>query len=258
MKRVLLRNMIRITLGLIIIASSSCVNLKKVQLMQEKSITDYSQEIINAQRDAYKINFGDHLYIKIFSTDAQTSRFFQSDFPELMNQSYIYLNSYKIDEEGYVNYSFVGKIMVKGLTINEAQKKIEESLQEYFKDVKVYAKLVNFNISLLGEVNSPGTFTIDRDEITILQALGMAGGITDFGAAEKVVLVRKSPNGSTVKYLDLTDNGVLESEHLFLMPDDVIYVAPRGSKSFVFEKFPYGLIFGILGIGLSIYAIATD
>ncbi|MBI9063079.1 MAG: polysaccharide export protein [Marinilabiliaceae bacterium] len=258
MKRVLLQNLIRITLGLIIIASSSCVNLKKVQLMQEKSITDYSQEIINAQRDAYKINFGDHLYIKIFSTDAQTSRFFKSDFPDIMTNSYVYLNSYKVDEEGFVNYSFVGKIKVKGLTINEAQKAIEESLQEYFKDVNVYAKLVNFNITVLGEVNSQGTYTVDQEEITILQALGLAGGFTDFGHAEKVVLVRKSPNGSTVKYIDLTDNGVLQAEHLFLMPDDVIYVAPRGSKSFVFDKFPYGLFFGIISMALSIYAITTD
>lgn len=258
MKRGLLQNLIRITLGLIIITASSCVNLKKVQLMQEKSITDYSQEIINAQRDAYKINAGDHLYIKVFSSDAQTSRYFKSDFPEIMTASYVYLNSFKVDEEGNVNYSFVGPIPVKGMTINEAQENIETSLKEYFKDVKVYVKLVNFNISLLGEVKSPGTYNVDRDEITILQALGMAGGITDFGAADKVVLVRKSPNGSKVKYIDLTDNGILESEHLFLLPDDVIYVAPRNSKSFVFEKFPYGLIFGIISLGLSVYAISTD
>jgi polysaccharide export outer membrane protein len=240
---------------LISLLAISCVNLKKVELLQEKSITDYSQEIINAQRDAYKINFGDHLYIKVFSSDAQTSRFFQTDFPEIMTNSYVYLNSYKVDEQGDVSYSFVGKIQVKGLTLEECQTAIKESLGEYFKDVNVYVKLVNFKISILGEVKSPGTYTVDQDEITILQALGVAGGFTDFGHAERVVLVRKSPNGSTVKYIDLTDNGVLAQDHLFLLPGDVLYVAPRGSKSFVFEKFPYGLIFGIISLGLSIYAI---
>jgi len=234
---------------------ASCVNLKKVELIQPKSISDFSNEILNAQRDAYKINTGDHLYIKIFSSDAQTSRYFQSDFPELMNSSYIYLNSYKVDTEGNVNYSFAGKTHVKGMTIEDAQAAITESLSEYFKDIKVYVKLVNFDISILGEVNSPGTYNVDREQINILQALGMAGGLTDFGRADQVTLVRKSENGSIVKQIDITDSGLLSSEYFFLLPDDVLYVAPRSAKSFAFEKLPYGMLFGLLSLGVSIIAV---
>lgn len=240
---------------IIVMFLSSCVNLKKVELMQEKSITDYSNEIINAKQEEYKINSGDHLYVKVFSSDANTSKMFQTDFPELMNSSYIYLNSYKVDDEGYINYSFAGKIQVKGLSVSEAQSSIEAMLEEYYKDINVYVKLVNFDVTILGEVNSPGTYEVSREQLTLLQALGLAGGITDFGRAQHVTLIRKSTNGNIVKKIDLTDNGILESELLYLLPDDVIYVAPRGAKSFAFEKFPYGLVFSILTLGLSIYAI---
>ena len=234
---------------------SSCVNLKKVELVQKKTVTDYSQEIVNAKQEEYHINSGDHLYVKVYSSDANTSKMFQTDFPELMNSSYIYLNSYKVDDEGYINYSFAGKIQVKGLTIAQAQQAIESMLEEYYKDINVYVKLVNFDVTVLGEVNSPGTYEVSKEQLTIFQALGLAGGVTDFGRAQKVTLIRKSPNGSMVKELDLTDNGVLSSEYMYLLPDDVLYIAPRNSKSFVFDKFPYGLVFGIVSIGLSVYAI---
>jgi polysaccharide export outer membrane protein len=239
----------------LLITITSCVDLKQVTLMQQKSVSSYSQEIVNKRQTEYLINSGDHLYIKIYSADAKTSKLFQSDFPELMNSSYIYLNSYKVDEAGNVNYSFVGKIMVKGLTIPQAQEVVKNTLGEYFKDINVFIKLVNFNVTVLGEVKSPGTFTIDKEQFSIFQALGMAGGFTDYGKVKKVSLIRKSPNGSIVKELDMTDNGLLASEYYFLMPDDVIYVSPRSTKPFVFDKFPYGIGFGILSIGLSIYAI---
>ncbi len=242
---------------ILLVIGSSCVNLKKVELMQKKSISDYSSEIVNDRTAAYKINSGDHLYIKVYSSDAQTSRYFQSDFPELMNSSYIYLNSYKVDNDGYVSYSFTGKTKVKGLTVEEAQEAIKSTLNQYFKDVNVYVKLVNFTISILGEVKSPGNYTVNRDQLTVLQALGMAGGLTEYSEAEQVMLIRKSENGSKVYYFDLTDNGILQSEYLYLLPDDVLYFTPRGSKQFVFTKMPYGFVFGTISFVLSIIAFST-
>lgn len=240
---------------LFLFVGTSCINLKQVKLMQKKSVSDYASEVANEGQDEYQINSGDHLYIKVFSLDAKTSKLFQSDFPELVNSSYIYLNSYKVDESGHVNFSFTGKVMVKGLTIPEAQETIKKTLGEYFNDINVYVKLVNFNVTFLGEVRAPGTYSINKEQINILQALGNAGGLTDYGHAKKVTLIRKSPNGSVVKELDLTDNGILKSPYYYLMPDDIVYVAPRGSKSFVFDKFPYGMAFGIISLGLSVFAI---
>ncbi len=237
------------------LAFSSCISLKKSELLQPLTISDYSQEFVNEQSDSYHINTGDNLFLRVYSSDIKTSKFFRTDFPELMNDSYIYLNSYKVDEEGYVKYSFIDKVMVKGLTIEEAQTAIQGGIEEYFDDVTVQIKLVNFSISIIGEVNSPGNYDIDREQITILQAISMAGGLKEFAKADQVTLVRKSPNGSIVKHLNLTDSKILESEYLYLLPDDVIYVTPRSSKTYAFEKMPYGLFAGIISIALSIFAL---
>jgi polysaccharide export outer membrane protein len=243
--------------ALFVILFSSCISLKKTELIQPLTIPDYSQEFVNEQRNSYRISIGDHLYLRVYSSDQKTSKFFRSDFPELMNNSYIYLNSYKVDEEGYLKYSFIDKVMVKGLTIEDAQVAVQKAVEEYFDDVNVQIKLVNYQISILGEVNAPGSYQIDREQISILQAISMAGGIKEFARAEEISLIRKSPNGSIVKKIDLTDSKLLESEYFFLLPDDVIYIAPRPSKSYAFEKFPYGLAAGLISIVISIIAL-TD
>lgn len=233
----------------------SCVNQKKVRMLQERTVKGISQEFLNAQQTAYKVKAGDHLYIKIYSIDPKTSKFFQTDFPELMTGTYLYLNSYKVDAEGYIGFSFIDKLYVKGLTIEEVQAAIQKTLNEYFKECTAFVKLVNFQVSVLGEVASPGTYTIDREQINLLQALGLAGGATQFGRLDKVTLVRQTLNGSQVHYLDLRDNAVLQSELFYLMPNDIVYVEPRGSKSWVFTRFPYEMFFTIVSMGLAVYAI---
>lgn len=94
---------------LVLFATSSCVNQRKATMLQEKQIKDLSQEIINKQATSYRVKSGDHLYIKIYSVDPKTSKFFQTDFPSLVNPTYVYLNSYKVDEEGNISFSFVDK-----------------------------------------------------------------------------------------------------------------------------------------------------
>jgi len=243
---------IKLLLIVTVIGFSSCVNLKNTTLLQERSITDLSAEIAIDRSAVYKINGGDHLFIKVTSTDAQTSRFFQSDFPELMNPTYMFLNSHKVSADGNINFSFVSGIQVKGMSIEEARQRIQTALEEYYKDINVFVKLVNFKISILGEVNSPGTFTISSEETTILQALGEVGGIKEFGDAKKVMLVRKSANGNIVRYIDVTDNGLLKSEYYYLLPDDILYVAPRKTKPFAFTQFPYSMTFSIIATTLAI------
>jgi len=239
------------------LAFSSCVNLKNTELLQKKSIVNLEQEISNERSSVYKINSGDHLFIKVSSTDEQTSDFFKSDLPELMNPTYMFLNSHKVNKDGYINYAFVDSIYVEGHTVEKARDEIDEALSEYFKDVNVFVKLVNIQITVLGEVSNPGTYTIDSEEITLLQALGHAGGINEFGNAQQVMLVRKTTNGSEIEYIDLTDNGLLQSEYYYLLPDDVLYVSTRKSKPFVFSKFPYSMFFSLLATGMAIFSLTN-
>ncbi|NBC82045.1 MAG: polysaccharide export protein [Bacteroidetes bacterium] len=225
----------------------SCVSQKNVKILQEKANKELTTQFENQKKITYRLQVGDQLYIKIYSVDPKTAKFFQTDFPSLMNPTYLYLNSYKVDEFGYINFSFVDKMYVKGLSIIECKDLIQKTLNEYFKDATVHVKLVNYQVSVLGEVNSPGTFTVDDESIDLFQALGRAGGTTDFGNLKQVKIVRQVPEGSQIHLIDLTDNRVLQSDYFYLMPNDIVYIEPRAGKAFVQTNFPYGLILSVIG-----------
>jgi polysaccharide biosynthesis/export protein len=239
---------------IIAVLMSSCVSMKNVKILQDNT-QGGPATFSHGQKPVYQLKSGDHLYIKVFSVDPKTSRYFQSDFPNLMNSSYIYLNSYPVDEEGYLHFSFIDKLMVRGLTVEEVKKKLQETLNEYFTEATIIVKLVNFRVSVLGEVKSPGTYTIDKDQVDIFQALGEAGGLTTFGNIRKVTLVRQTNEGSDVHMLDLSRKDILASEFFYLMPDDVLYVEPRNSKPFVLETLPYGTLVSTVALVLSVLAI---
>ena len=231
---------------------SSCISQKKVMLLQDKNSKDVQVNFVNKKKSSYQIQTGDHLYIRIYSMDPKTSKFFQSDMPTLMNPTYLYLNSYMVDDEGYINISFIDRMFVKGMTLEEVKKKIQKTLNDYFKETTVSVKLVSFQVSVIGEVNSPGNFTIDKDQINILQAISMAGGIKEFGNNRKVTLVRQTLKGSDIYYLDLSSKKILESDYFYLLPNDLIYVEPLKSKTYLFSQFPYGLVFSTASFALTI------
>jgi polysaccharide export outer membrane protein len=227
---------------------SSCVSQKKVQLLQEKTAKELSTQFENSKSITYRVQVGDHLYIKVYSVDPKTSKFFQTDFPNLMNPTYLYLNSFVVDEFGFINFSFVDKMYVKGLTVVEVKDLIQKTLNEYFKECTVTVKLVNFQVAVLGDVNSPGNFTITQEQINLFQALGLAGGLKEFGNRKEVKIVRQTATGSEMYLVDLTDNKILQSPYFYLMPNDIVYVEPMNNKPFVFEKMPYSLFFGMLSV----------
>ncbi|MBN1599605.1 MAG: polysaccharide biosynthesis/export family protein [Bacteroidales bacterium] len=229
---------------------SSCVSQKKVKLIQEKTTKEMTTTFENPRVTTYRIQTGDHLYVRVYSVDPKTSKFFQSDFPYLMNSTYQYLNTYVVDEFGYISFSFIEKLYVKGLTVQEVQQAIQTQLDEYFKEATAYVKLVNFQVGVLGEVSAPGNFTIEQDQINVFQAIGLAGGITEYGNYKEVKLLRQTQNGSEVHLLDLTDNRILESPYYYLMPNDVIYIEPRSTKSWAYSQFPYQTLFYLFSIGI--------
>jgi polysaccharide export outer membrane protein len=226
----------------VVLLFSSCVSQKKVQLLQEKSVQDISSGFVNNRNTVYHLQPGDQLYINVHSVDQKTNRIFQTDFPNPMTSTYQDLNSYRVDEEGYINFSFIDKVQVEGLTVKEVNDRLQATVNEYFKEATVVVKLVNYRVSVLGEVENPGTFIVKNKQINILQAIAQSGGITNFSNIQKVKLVRQTLTGSEMHYLDLTDNGILQSDYFYLLPNDVLYVEPLNSKSFAFENFPYSLI----------------
>ena len=234
---------------------SSCVSQSKVKMVQERTAKEMTTEFQNAKAITYRIQVGDNLYIRVNSIDPKTSKFFQTDFPYLMNATYQYLNTYVVDEFGYISFSFIDKIYVAGLTVPEIRKAIQQKLDEYFKEATVFIKLVNFQVGVLGEVNSPGNFTIEQDLINIYQALGLAGGITSYSNLKEVKLIRQTQSGSELHLLDLTDNKLMESPYYYMMPNDVLYIEPRGGKSWAYEQFPYQTLAYLISILILAYGV---
>jgi polysaccharide export outer membrane protein len=237
------------------IISSSCISQNKVKLMQERTAKIPTMDFANSKTTTYRLQPGDYLYIEVYSVDPKTSKFFQTDFPDLMNPTYLYLKSYSIDEFGFINFSFIDKMYVKGLTVIEVKDLLQKTMNDYFKESTVVVKLVNFEVSVIGEVNNPGSFTIYRDQLNIFQAVGLAGGFKDFGNPKKVKLVRQTPTGSNMVLLDLSDNKILESQYFYLQPNDVLYVEPLNEKSVAYTRFPYELLLVIISTATIVYSV---
>ncbi len=243
---------------LAILLLSSCVNHRKVSLIRESDESVDIFNIENPRETSYRIQTGDQLYVKVHSLDPQTSRFFQTEFPNLMNPTYLYLNSYTVDEEGFISFSFIEKLHVQGKTLQETQKELQQALNEYFKEANVIVKLVNFQITLIGEVRSPGTYTIQREYANVLQAIGLAGGVSEFANINRVKLVRQTAAGSVVKILDLSEIDMLAQDSYHLMPNDVIYIDSRPVKSFTQRAVPYGLFLSLFSTALVIYSVFVE
>lgn len=226
---------------------SSCVTQKQVKYLQKAQKEDTASVYANKRLVDYKIQTNDNLYIKVFSVmDEQTYSFFNRQGTGYSNDYYndasIYLNSYSVDDSGYISFPLIGKLFVKDLNIEQAKNLIQMMVNEYLKEANVTVKLVNFNITIVGEVRKPGELKIYQDKINIFEALSLVGDLTDFGDRAKVALIRQTKDGSKVAYLDLNSEKVLSSEYYYLKPNDIIYVSPLGIKRWGFETFPWVLV----------------
>ncbi len=224
---------------------SSCISTKKLKYIQTKDKDNVTNEFIPQKKVAYKIQPNDDLYIKVTSLDEETYKFFNKESGNrqyMSNDASIYLNSYTVNDSGYVNFPFIGKILVKDLTIEQTKDLIQKYVNEYLNQATVFVKLVNYNITILGEVKKPGIYTVYNDKVNIMEALGFAGDLTDYGNRKNITLIRQTNQGSIVNYIDLTDKKILQSEYYFLMPGDIIYAQPMRAKSLGLRTFPFATL----------------
>jgi polysaccharide export outer membrane protein len=239
----------------VLLLLSACVPQKKIKYLQSLQEHDSSRVFVNKRPLDYKIQTYDNLYIRIFSLDEKTFMFFNkvsttTQYNDFANPASIYLNSYGVDKEGYIDFPVVGRVYVKNLTVEEVKNVLQRKIDEYLTETMVVVKMVNFSITILGEVTSPGQLLIYQDEINIFEALSMAGDLTDYANRHKITLVRQTPHGSEVHYLDLNKADIMSSEFYYLMPNDIIYASPLGIKQWGFATFPYAIVFSAISTAL--------
>ncbi len=233
---------------LIMLLAASCVPLKKQAYLQDIPKED-TTTFFTSKAKEYKIKPGDNLFIRIMSLDEKTSKIFNPGSGAIIQYSdpaSVYLYSYSVNELGYIQLPLIGDMKASGLTIEEVKKQVQIYVDEYLKETTVVAKLANFQITLLGEVQAPGPHWVFTSNINIFEALALAGDITNVANGKNVKLIRATKNGSKIYTVDLTDKKLLESELYYLEPFDIVYVQPVKAKNFVFTQFPYTLIYATI------------
>ncbi|NLA50304.1 MAG: hypothetical protein GX876_12705, partial [Bacteroidales bacterium] len=145
---------------------------------------------------AYKIMPYDNLYIRVVTPDPQWSAIFNADVGTAgVTQESAVLSGYVVDIDGNIEIPYVGRINVAGKTLSEIKTELDSIFKNYVTDAALTVRLVNNNISILGEVNTPGRYMLTKDRINIFEALSMAGDMSYYSNRQKVQLIRPTPYG---------------------------------------------------------------
>ena len=143
------------------------------------------------------------------------------------------LQPYLVDNEGNINFPVLGELKLGGLTKREAEQLIIDKLKPYMKETPIVTvRMVNYKISVIGEVTRPGTFTISNEKVNLLEALAMAGDMTVYGLRDNVKLIREDANGKQqIVALDLNKAETILSPYYWLQQNDIVYVTPNKAKA---------------------------
>ncbi|MGQ9621085.1 MAG: polysaccharide biosynthesis/export family protein [Bacteroidales bacterium] len=226
---------------LIIIASllnNSCTSQKKLAYLNNISET-VGEETFPMEVPDYRIQPRDVLYIsaKAMTPDGTINDFLISQ--RTYSGAYIgqseasgYIYGYDVNSEGNVLLPVIGEIKVAGLTLEEARELLQKRAEQIFPGVTVECKLLSFKFTVIGEVRTPGSYINYNNYLTVLEAIGRAGGVGDFGRRDKILVVRPIAGGTKTYTLNLQDKNLLSNEAYFLLPNDVVIVEPQTKKVF--------------------------
>ncbi len=140
---------------------------------------------------------------------------------------------YVVDNDGFIDFPILGRIKVSGLTRWELSELIKDRLisEGYLSDAVVVVEFMNFKVSVIGEVNAPGTYSIEGDKVTVLQAISLARDLTIFGQRENVTVIRERDGERVMYQINLCDMSMFKSPAYYLQQNDIVYVEPSDIKA---------------------------
>ena len=225
-------------LVLLVALVTSCSAPKNVAYLWNSDDVDLSQS--QYLYDA-KIMPKDILSITVNTVNPEAAAPFNLAVPTSLgnNQRSVYsqpvLQTYLVDNEGSIDYPVLGRIKVGGLTKGECEAMIHDKIKPYLNAAEnpvVTVKMSSYSISVLGEVNRPGSFQVSREKINILEALAQAGDLTIYGVRERVKLIREDAQGhKQIHTINLNDANLLTSPYYYLQQNDIVYVEPNKVKA---------------------------
>jgi polysaccharide export outer membrane protein len=150
----------------------------------------------------------------------------------ISNEGSAYMIGYSIDPEGKITVPLLGKIPVAGMTVFEIRDLFQEKVDSLFRHAYVEVRLMSYKFTVIGEVRMPGSFVNYNDQLTVLEAIGRAGGIAETGTKEKILVIRPTGDQTVTYHIDLQDKSLLSSPAYFITPNDVVIVQPNPKKVF--------------------------
>jgi len=219
----------------------SCVTNKKYQYLQKDDVNvkadvipkDSILRVYDLDDFEYHLQPEDVLSVQFFSLTPEEFNFFilkqnqgATGGNRFQNPASSLINGYLVDENGEVQFPVVGKVKVSGLTVFEAQNHIQGIADQYLDSPVVEVRLLNFRYTVLGEVRKEGVYNNLNNRINMLEAIGLSGGFTDLADKANVKIIRQNAGQAEVYYVDLLEEGFLQSKHYYVNQLDVIVVPP--------------------------------
>ena len=217
---------------------SSCVSRKEIVYFQglDKAETTLKEN----QQNSLHIKQNDLLTISVSAPEQEAALPFNlpvigvpqggAELGGLSVNGRQQMQTYLVDSDGNIEFPVLGTVNVAGLNRQQLATKLKTEITEYVQDPIVNVRIVNFQVSVLGEVARPGTFDIRDEYLSLPKALGFAGDLTIYGRRNNVLVMREDNGKKIHEYLDLTDPNVINSPFYYLQQNDVVYVEPNGAQ----------------------------
>ena len=204
-----------------------CAGNEDYNLVQTKKRHTQTEKITDRSIE-YRILPQDRLEISLYKDPAQSSEGGNGELGQSMNPKGILVNT-----SGHVTLPLIGKVRVAGLTQTQAADRITAQYEKYLNTPTVYVEVLNKRILVLGEVKKPGVIAIDKEKMTLFEAIAHAGDLTDSAVRDEVIILSNSPSrGIQMRKVDLTNFDTMSYASLMLRPNDIVYVKPNDWKAF--------------------------
>ena len=228
----------------VVILMGSCISNKKVTLLQKNDVYAKSESLpkdsairsYEVDTFQYRIQSNDLVSVTFESLTAAEFDFLKRSEGQLngfnIGPNNALLIGELVDERGEITFPVLGTIKVAGLTVFQLQERLKALAAKYVESPIVKVRLLNYRITVLGEVNREGSITLSNNRVTMLEAIGLAGGLGELADRTKVKLVRQIDGKADVQYLDLTNENFLKSPFFYVHQNDVLIVPALRQRPF--------------------------
>ncbi|MBL7924614.1 MAG: polysaccharide biosynthesis/export family protein [Bacteroidia bacterium] len=225
-----LKSLVNLFFALVLVAFwSSCTPQRKLIYLQGDSAL-----LNDTTSFTLRLFPGDILMVQLFTInpDAFPGIGISTAVNEGSDNRSAYEKGFVIDKQGNLSLPYVGTMHLAGLSIDDAHDTIIKRFRNYIDDPVIVIKKLSFKVSVLGEVNRPGLYYVPNEQLTLLEALAMAGDLNNFADRTNLKILRKTSTGSIEIPVDITRKESFTGSTRFIYPDDVIYVPPTRKKAF--------------------------